>query len=62
VRSTVTRVWHAARRRPVDAAMATAWMRCMRRAFDDCHVTGDVRDYLDARLGEVATFMRNQPG
>ena len=53
------RMRHA--RVPVDSRMAEAWMRCMRKAFDDCSVTGDVRDYLDARLGEVASFMRNQP-
>ena len=54
------RMRHA--RVPVDGAMAEAWMRCMRRAFDDRGVTGDLRAFLDARLGEVATFMRNQPG
>jgi hemoglobin len=45
---------------PVDTAMGTAWLRCMRRAFDDCGVVGDVRDFLDARLGEVASFLRNR--
>jgi hemoglobin len=47
---------------PVDTTMADAWMRCMRRAFDECGVSGDVRDYVDARLGEVATFLRNRGG
>jgi truncated hemoglobin YjbI len=42
--------------------MADAWMRCMRHAFDEEGVAGDVREYLEARLGEVAMFMRNQPG
>ncbi len=47
---------------PVDATMAEAWMRCMRSAFDECAVNGDVRAYLEARLGEVATFLRNREG
>ncbi|MGH7439689.1 MAG: group II truncated hemoglobin [Polyangiaceae bacterium] len=51
------RMRHA--RVPVDDRMAAAWMRCMRAAFDQCGVTGDVRAFLDARLGEVALFMRN---
>ena len=46
---------------PIDSAMAQAWMRCMRRAMDDCGVTGDARDYVEARLGEVAAFLRNRP-
>ena len=44
----------------VDERMAQAWMRCMRHAFDECGVGGDVRGYLEARLGEVAAFMRNR--
>ena len=52
------RMRHA--RVPVDSAMAEAWMRCMRRALDDSGVTGDLRDFLDARLTEVASFLRNQ--
>jgi hemoglobin len=44
---------------PVDSRMATAWMRCMRKALDDCGVPGDARDYVEARLGEVALFLRN---
>jgi hemoglobin len=45
---------------PVDLAMAEAWMRCMRRAFDESGVTGDLRAFLEARLGEVAMHMRNK--
>jgi hemoglobin len=52
------RMRHA--RVPVDTRMAEAWQQCMRRAMDESGVTGDVRDYLDARLGEVAAFLRNQ--
>ncbi len=52
------RMRHA--RVPVDDRMASTWMRCMRAALDECGVTGDVRAFLEARLGEVALFMRNQ--
>ena len=52
------RMRHA--RVPVDAAMAVAWQRCMRHALDACGVSGDVRAFLEARLGEVATFLRNR--
>jgi len=45
---------------PIDTSMSEAWMRCMRHAFDECGVTGDIRGYLDARLGEVAAFLRNR--
>jgi hemoglobin len=45
---------------PVDGAMAVAWMRCMRHALGASGVTGDVRDYLEVRLGEVAEFMKNR--
>jgi hemoglobin len=45
---------------PVDAAMVTAWMRCMRHALDASGVQGDVRAFLEARLGEVAEFMKNR--
>jgi hemoglobin len=45
---------------PVDDAMAQAWMRCMRKAMDESGVAPDVRAFLDARLGEVATHMRNR--
>jgi len=44
---------------PVDTKMAEAWMRCMRRAFDQEGIGGDVRAYLEARLEEVAAFLRN---
>ena len=51
------RMRHA--RVPVDDAMARAWIRCMARALDEGAVTGDIRDFLEARLGEVASFLRN---
>ena len=52
------RMRHA--RVPVDTAMASAWMRCMTHALDGA-VAPDVRAFLEARLGEVALHMRNQP-
>lgn len=45
---------------PINTAMATAWMRCMRAALDRCSVHGDARNYVEERLGEVAAFLRNQ--
>ncbi len=45
---------------PVDLAMAAAWMRCMRLAFDKSGVDPDVRAFLDAKLGDVAQFLRNR--
>jgi hemoglobin len=45
---------------PVDTAMAEAWMRCMHRAFDESSVTGDVRGFLETKLGDLALFMRNR--
>jgi hemoglobin len=52
------RMRHA--RVPVDGAMVTAWMRCMRHALHASGVTGDAYDYVEARLGEVAEHMRNR--
>ena len=45
---------------PVDGAMAAAWMRCMRAAFDRAGVEGDVRAFLEARLGDLTLFLRNR--
>jgi hemoglobin len=48
---------------PVDDAMAAAWMRCMRAAFErqgvDAEETG-LRTFLEAKLGELALFLRNR--
>ncbi len=52
------RMRHA--RVPVDDPMAAAWMRCMRAALDASGVEGDLRAFLDTRLGEVALFLRNR--
>ncbi len=46
---------------PIGAAMRDAWLRSMQRALDERGVTGDVRGFLDARLSEVANFLRNTP-
>jgi hemoglobin len=45
---------------PVDTAMGEAWMRCMKRAFDQEGVEGEVREFLETKLGEVAMMVRNQ--
>ena len=44
----------------IDTAMRDAWMRAMTRALDVQAVTGEVRTFLDARLADVATFLRNR--
>ena len=44
---------------PVDLAMRDAWLRSMTAALDAEGVTGPVREFLDARLADVAEFLRN---
>ena len=44
---------------PVDPAMRDAWVRCMRIALDAEGVTGEIREFLEARFAEVADFLRN---
>ncbi len=51
------RMRHA--RVPVNIALRDAWLRCMSLAFDDVGVSGDVRTFLEKRLGELADFLRN---
>jgi hemoglobin len=46
---------------PVTGAMREAWMRCMRLALDHPDIDAELRTYLDAKLGDVATMLRNQP-
>jgi hemoglobin len=46
---------------PIGEKMRDAWLGCMARALDDEGVSGDVRGFLDARLAEVANFLRNVP-
>jgi hemoglobin len=45
----------------VSPAMRDAWMRAMKRALDESAVTGEVRDFVEAKLGDVATMLRNAP-
>jgi len=45
----------------IDSAQRDAWMRAMTFALDEHGVTGDVRDFLVARLHDLATFLRNRP-
>jgi hemoglobin len=45
---------------PVDDLMATAWMRCMSIAFDRSGVEGDVRAFLEGKLGDLAQFLKNR--
>lgn len=47
---------------PVNMGMRDAWVRCMKLAMDQHHVTGEVRDFLDTRFTEVADFLRNTDG
>ncbi len=51
------RMRHA--RVPIDAAMAVAWMRCMRAALDAAAVEGELRAFLDAKLSDLTRFLRN---
>jgi hemoglobin len=46
---------------PVTTGMRDAWLRSMRRALDDDAIAPPLRQYLDARLAEVADFLRNRP-
>jgi hemoglobin len=45
---------------PVDGDAAAAWMRCMRTALDGSGVEVDLRAFLDAKLGDLAFFLRNR--
>lgn len=43
----------------IGAAHRDAWMRCMNTALDDLRISGDIREFVETRLAEVATFLRN---
>lgn len=45
----------------VNSAMRDAWMRSMVRALDKQNIQGDVRSFVEAKLAEVADFLRNHP-
>jgi hemoglobin len=46
----------------VDEAMRDAWLRSMSRALDAQGVAGPLREFLDGRFLEVATFLINAEG
>ena len=46
----------------VNVAMRDAWMRSMRAAFDKNDIKGPIRDFLDAKLADLADFLRNTHG
>lgn len=52
------RMRHA--RVPIDPAMRDAWMRAMRRAFDDRGLDGPLRSFLEERLEALATHLQNR--
>ena len=41
--------------------MRDAWLRCMRQALNHPSIDAPLRAYLDEKLSEVASFLRNQP-
>ena len=43
----------------IDPALRDAWMRSMTTAMDELQISGEIRSFLAARLGEVAAFLRN---
>ena len=45
---------------PVTDATIAAWLRCMFTAFEACGVDAEVRAYLEPRLTDVATHLRNR--
>ena len=47
---------------PVNAATRAAWIRCMRMALADETVPAPMRQFLDERLSDVATFLINEAG
>lgn len=47
---------------PVNTGTRDAWLRCMRRALADDSIDQPMRRFLDEKLGDVANFLRNEPG
>ncbi|MDK1010269.1 MAG: group II truncated hemoglobin [Actinomycetota bacterium] len=45
----------------IGADEVDTWLTCFGRALDDNDVTGQVRDFLDERIGALALHMQNQP-
>ncbi len=46
----------------VSPEMRDAWMRAMTRALGESGVEGDLRTFMEEKLGDVATMLRNTPG
>lgn len=46
---------------PVTPKRAKAWLACMSEAMDEIHLEGPVREFIFARLTQVAKHMVNQP-
>ncbi|MBK8691344.1 MAG: group II truncated hemoglobin [Deltaproteobacteria bacterium] len=46
----------------VTQEMRDAWMRAMKRALDESGIEGELRAFMEERLGDVATMLRNAPG
>lgn len=45
---------------PIGETERDQWLACMNRAMDDCHIDGDIREFLNQRFAHVADFMRNR--
>jgi hemoglobin len=45
---------------PIGESERDQWLACMHRAMDDCHIKGDIREFLSQRFAHVADFMRNR--
>ena len=47
---------------PVTVSMRDAWLRSMRVALEHPSIGAESRAFLEQKLGELADFLRNQPG
>ncbi len=46
---------------PIGASEVQEWLRCFGDSLDENEVSGDVRAFLDERVGALAAHMQNQP-
>lgn len=46
----------------IGVGLRDAWMRCMSKALGELRIEGDIRGFVETRLGEVASFLRNVEG
>ena len=44
----------------IDQAARDAWMHCMEAAMDDCELDATLRQFLDVKFADLATFMVNR--